>query len=61
MKRYNVILEKDYDCWDDYTSYDLKVKEDKKGEWVKACEAIKLEKKIERMQRRIDMLEGRVK
>lgn len=59
MKRYNVILEKEYDRWDDYTWHSLEVKEDKKGEWVKACEAIKLEKKIERMQRRIDKLEGR--
>lgn len=56
MKRYNIWLDKSYEG--DETYYDLEIQQDKDGEWVKADVALK---KIERIQKRIDELEGRAK
>lgn len=62
MKRYTVKIVTEYGrgMYDgDEYSY-LETLEDAKGSWVLAKDVEKLEDKIKRMQRRIDMLEGRV-
>lgn len=59
LKRYSVELHTWYE-WHSEESYtELLTCETPKGEWVKACEAIKLQKQIVRMQARINRLEGR--
>lgn len=61
MKRYNVKLETSYGrgYYDGDVYTDLQTSESKTGEWVKATEALKLQHRINRMQKRIDKLEGR--
>lgn len=46
------------DDGEEYT--EIVTNESKSGEWVKATDAIKLQDRIERMQKRIDKLEGRI-
>ena len=61
MKRYNVRIYTWAESWCESEFSELQVNENKAGEWVKATEAIKLQHRIERMQARLDKLEGRSK
>lgn len=60
MKRYNVEIDKWYEQWCEEAFTELSVKESKTGKWVRVGDALKLQHQIERMQKRIDKLEGRV-
>ncbi|UAV84605.1 hypothetical protein PHB09_110 [Pseudomonas phage PHB09] len=62
LKRYDVEIEtsQGYGMYSGDEYHDLVCRESKSGEWVKAKEAVRLEDKIVRMQRRIDQLEGRI-
>lgn len=61
MKRYHIDIEVSYGTGyydgDEYS--DLRIRENKQGEWVKHSDVKKLQSRIERMQKRIDKLEGR--
>lgn len=59
LKRYNAKLHTWYESWSEEDFSEVQVVEHPRGEYVKACEAIKLLHRIERMQKRIDKLEGR--
>lgn len=61
MKTYKIDIEVSYGggIYDGDEYHDLRVREDKKGEWVKLSDVKKLESKMARMQARIDKLEGR--
>ncbi|ATN92831.1 hypothetical protein QGX11_gp068 [Pseudomonas phage PPSC2] len=62
LKRHRVFIDKEYGTgWSDGEVYhSLESREDTTGCWVRAKDVAKLEDKIKRMQKRIDMLEGRV-
>lgn len=61
MKRFKIDIEITYGTGyydgDEYS--DLRVKEDKNGDWCKAKDVGKLLDRVKRMQARIDKLEGR--
>lgn len=61
MKFYDIDIETSYGSgiYDGDKYSDLRVRERKAGEWVKAKDALKLQERIDRMQKRIDKLEGR--
>jgi len=61
MKRYSVELHSWYEWHSEEPYTELLTSETPDGEWVKATEALKLQHRIERMQKRIDKLEGRTK
>lgn len=66
MNRYNIDIEVSYGSgWYDGDEYhDLRVREDKNGDWVRfrevQAELDRMKAKIRRMQKRIDKHEGRV-
>lgn len=60
MKRFDVRIHTWSESWSESDFSELQVNENKKGEWVKATDALKLQHRIERMQKRLDILEGRV-
>lgn len=59
MKRYNSRIESWFEWHSEEPYTELQTSESKTGEWVKATDALKLQRRINRMQERIDKLEGR--
>lgn len=59
MKRFNIRIHTWTESWCDGEFSELQVNENKTGKWVKATEALKMQDRIRRMQKRIDKLEGR--
>lgn len=62
MKRYNIDIEISYGTglYDGDEYADIRIRDDKDGEWVKAIDVDQLISKIKRMQKRIDEHEGRI-
>lgn len=61
MKRYKIDIETTYGrgMYDGDEYSELRVREEKDGEWVKATEAEKMKDQIFRMQKKIDELMSR--
>lgn len=60
MNRYNVELHTWSEQWSEDDFSELRVNRSKTGEWVKYSDVEKLERKIARMQQRIDIMSGRI-
>lgn len=61
MKRYFINLHQWYEWHSEEPYTELLVVAADEGEWVKAHDALKLQHRIDRMQKRLDKLEGRTK
>lgn len=61
MKRYDIRIHCWTESWCEGEFSELQVKKNKLGEWVKSHDALKLQHRIDRMQKRLDKLEGRTK
>lgn len=66
VKRYEPIVRKEYDLFDDYHYHEADMKESSTGQWVSleshqqtVRDMNKLQKKLERYERRLNQLEGR--
>lgn len=59
MTRYDIEIYTWAEAWSEMEFHELRANVQEKGEWVKASYALKLKHRIDRMQKRLDELEGR--
>ena len=60
MKRYNIRVHTWSESWSEEDFHELQITENKSGDWVKASDVEKLQRKIARMQQLIDIKAGRI-